>query len=229
MVNVDPANASGDKLSVDKSMKGTRGKLIQTALEHFARDGIKAVSLRTITIESGALNKSAIQYHFKGRTGLTLGVFDYVMKQITPVQEANLAKLDEQMAKGEKVSVRAILMALYAPFGELYEQGGEGRDCIYFMSRLMLEAEPKIQEVFGEVTGPVWQHAEKLLQNLLPNKDEKALQTHLIMSMVNFIQGMADINIMHATPFGDMSDFTGFKSADAARYFLDYVEAGIKS
>lgn len=216
-------------MPIEKLMKGTRGKLIRTALEHFARDGIQAVSLRTITIESGALNKSAIQYHFSGRDGLTLGVLDYVMRQITPLQADNLINLEDKATAGEEVTVRAILLALYAPFGELYLKGDEGRSCIYFLSRLMLEAQPKVQDVFGQVTGPIWQRAEKLLQDILPEKSEKALQTHLIMSMVNFIQGMADINIMHATPFGDMSDFTGFKNPAAARYFLDYVEAGIKS
>lgn len=214
---------------IDKSMRGTRGKLIRTALAHYATDGIKAVSLRTITIESGALNKSAIQYHFNGRTGLTIGVLEYVMKQLAPVQAAKLDVLEEKRAKGEEITVRGVLMAVYAPLGELYQHSTEGRDCVYFLSRLMLEAEPVVQERFGEMTVDVWSRAEKLLQEILPNKPKKALQTHLIMSMVNFIQGLADINIMHATPFGDMSEFTGFKNEEAARYFLDYVEAGIRS
>lgn len=214
---------------IEKAMRGTRGKLIRTALEHFAKDGIRAVSLRVITIESGALNKSAIQYHFDGRTGLTLGVLDYVMSKITPLQLKNLEKIEQRFASDKSVSVRAVLMALYEPLGLVYQENAEGRQSIQFLSRLMLEADKPLQDAFGLATQEAWQAAEKYLLKIMPDKDPKALQTHLIMSMVNVIQGLADINIMHATPFGDMSDFTGFNSQSAAQYFLDYVEAGLKS
>lgn len=220
---------SKGKQAADKAMRGTRGSLIRTALNNFAHEGIRAVSLRTITIESGALNKSAIQYHFKGRTGLTLAVLDYVMNKLVPMQVENLDKLEAKAKTADGVSVRGVLMGLYGPLGELYQSGDEGRHCVHFLSRLALEADEPLQQAFAEQASPIWQRGEKLLSDLLPNKNPKALQTHMIMSMVNFIQGLADINIMHATPFGDMSDFTGFKNEDAARYFLDYVEAGIRS
>ena len=59
----------------------TRRALIEAAIAEFARDGFHAASTREIARSSGA-NQALIGYHFGGKEGLYLAVFQFISEQI---------------------------------------------------------------------------------------------------------------------------------------------------
>lgn len=59
----------------------TRDALIEAALEVFGRDGFNAASTREIADLAGT-NQALINYHFKGKQGLYLAVFEHIAAQM---------------------------------------------------------------------------------------------------------------------------------------------------
>jgi len=59
----------------------TRDALVQAALEVFGRDGFNAASTRDIAKLAGT-NQALINYHFKGKQGLYLAVFEHIASQM---------------------------------------------------------------------------------------------------------------------------------------------------
>lgn len=59
----------------------TRRALIEAAIAEFARDGFHAVSTRQIA-HSAEANQALIGYHFSGKEGLYLAVFQFISEQI---------------------------------------------------------------------------------------------------------------------------------------------------
>jgi len=98
--------------------------LIRAAEELFAAQGSDAVSLRDITVASGATNASAIQYHFGGRKGLVRAV---LAKHDVEVERRRHALLDAYEGRGVD-DVRALAAALVEPLAaELgNDDGGAG-------------------------------------------------------------------------------------------------------
>lgn len=55
--------------------------LLRAAMEVFARDGFHAVSTRTLATAAG-VNQALIGYHFGGKEGLYLAVFDHIAERL---------------------------------------------------------------------------------------------------------------------------------------------------
>ena len=76
----------------------TREALLDAALEIFGRDGFHAASTRAIAEEAG-VNQALIAYHFGGKVGLYLAVFESIaesMEQhVGPLLAATRAEIDE--------------------------------------------------------------------------------------------------------------------------------------
>lgn len=77
------SNSNSKISSIDSRSRGaiTRQALIEAALEIFGRDGYEAASTRSIADKAGA-NQALINYHFKGKEGLYLAVFEYIAEQM---------------------------------------------------------------------------------------------------------------------------------------------------
>jgi AcrR family transcriptional regulator len=72
------------KTAKSKRARGelTRDALVIAALEIFGRDGYHAASTRDIA-ELANANQALINYHFKGKQGLYLAVFEHIATQMT--------------------------------------------------------------------------------------------------------------------------------------------------
>ena len=84
--------------ATQKSSRGaqTRDSLLSAAIKVFGRDGFDAASTRAIA-EVGGVNQALIGYHFGGKEGLYLAVFEHIADrmslQMAPVAERVLAEL----------------------------------------------------------------------------------------------------------------------------------------
>jgi AcrR family transcriptional regulator len=88
----------------------TRAALVRAAIDVFARDGYHAVSTRALAGAAG-VNQALIGYHFGGKEGLYLAVFDHIaerlIERIGPLVDALEKHLDEAPAGGTEAERRA--------------------------------------------------------------------------------------------------------------------------
>jgi len=76
----------------------TREALVQAAIEIFGRDGFHAASTRAIAERAGA-NQALIGYHFRGKLGLYLATFEYIVGQITTRMEPIARRIEDELAQ----------------------------------------------------------------------------------------------------------------------------------
>ena len=67
-----PTSSRGDQ---------TREALVDAATEIFGRDGFHAASTRSIA-DSASVNQALIGYHFGGKPGLYVAVFDRIIRRV---------------------------------------------------------------------------------------------------------------------------------------------------
>lgn len=98
-------------------MIDTKDKILQTAENLFAGQGIATTSLRQI-IAKAEVNLAAIHYHFGSKEDL---LDDLVRRKAEPVNQERMARLDrlEREAAGESPTVDAILQAFLLPMAEV--------------------------------------------------------------------------------------------------------------
>ena len=122
----------------------TRERLIDTAERLYARHGLEATSLRSITAEAGA-NLAAIHYHFGSKRALTQEVFS---RRLAPINRERLAMLDEAEAEGGAVSLGSILEAFLGPALRRSVEP-DYADFIRLMGRMYSEPSESLQELIG--------------------------------------------------------------------------------
>jgi AcrR family transcriptional regulator len=89
----------------------TRGRLLATAEQLFAEQGIDAVSLREVNRMAGTKNAVAVQYHFESRTGLIKAILE---KHWPGIEARRHAMLDQYEADGS-ADLRVLASALVRP------------------------------------------------------------------------------------------------------------------
>lgn len=95
----------------------TKDRILDTAERLFARDGIDATSLRTITAEAG-VNLAAVNYHFQSKDALIRAV---IARRIGPVNEKRLAMLEavEAAAGDGPLPLPDVIRAFIGPVIEI--------------------------------------------------------------------------------------------------------------
>ncbi len=98
-------------LPTDSRSRGgaTREALIAAAIQVFGRDGFHAASTRAIA-EAAGVQQALIGYHFQGKEGLYVAVFEHIARQlrerIGPVADAVDAALLEPKKRARKEALR---------------------------------------------------------------------------------------------------------------------------
>ncbi|MFN8022029.1 MAG: helix-turn-helix domain-containing protein [Acidimicrobiales bacterium] len=100
-----------------------RTRLLDTAERLFDERGLDAVSLRTITLEAGHRNPSAVNYHFGDRDQLVMAVFERRHVVVEAERAARLAALDERSSADPREVIAAVLL----PSAELLRTVGGRR------------------------------------------------------------------------------------------------------
>src|SRR6266571_5345643 len=104
------------------SRDATRRRILDTAEQHFARDGFSGTSLRAITRDA-KVNVAAIHYHYGSKERLLQATMERI---VAPVNAQRLRLLDEAIAAaGGAPSVEAILSAFLCPDLVLIRDLGE--------------------------------------------------------------------------------------------------------
>ena len=83
----------------------TREALISAAIAVFSRDGFHAASTRAIA-EAADVPQALIGYHFRGKEGLYLAVFEHIAGQLEGRLGPVIAAIEENLAKPAKVAAK---------------------------------------------------------------------------------------------------------------------------
>jgi TetR/AcrR family transcriptional regulator, regulator of cefoperazone and chloramphenicol sensitivity len=75
----------------------TRDAIIVAAIHEFAKSGFEGASTRTIT-EAASANQAMISYHFGGKQGLYLAVFEHIITKVEERVGLPLAHMDQLIA-----------------------------------------------------------------------------------------------------------------------------------
>ncbi len=123
--------------------KSTKDRLLSTAEQLYAENGIEATSLRRIT-ELAEANLAAVNYHFGTKDALTEAVF---ARRLAPLNEARLKLLDEAEAAAgpSPPTIESILRAFLIPTLHLWQ------DAPHFLrlgGRLQYEPSEKLHDIF---------------------------------------------------------------------------------
>ena len=113
-----------------------RIRILEAAERRFAEDGIEAVSLRQIAVDSGQRNTSAVAYHFGTRAALVGALYEHRMAPINARRHEFLAAHADGDGDGD---VRTYVRALVEPLAEtLTDAEKAGRSSWYL--RFLAEA-----------------------------------------------------------------------------------------
>jgi len=201
----------------------TRQQLLLAALRLFAENGIHAVSLRSINQAAGARNSGAVHYHFENKTGLLLALVDDLMDRIAAYRGNSLRELAE---RSEPASVRECLDVFYRPNWLLHFDPEVGSVSTKFLLLHQMTPVPEVQQRLAERASVNWHLLEELLLRAMPNKDRGVLRIHIGMSWVGVLNGLAALDLMGVTPFGDMRTGSMEQMLPA---FQQYLAAGVSS
>jgi AcrR family transcriptional regulator len=142
----------------------TKDRILDAAERLFARDGIEATSLRTITAEAG-VNLAAVNYHFQSKDALVRSV---VARRVGPVNERRLALLGgyEAAAGDGPLPLEQVLDAFLRPVLEIY--GSHAREFAPLMGRMYSEPGEFIEKIYKNHMQPVAARFIQAYQRALP-------------------------------------------------------------
>lgn len=199
----------------------TRQQLLLAALRLFAENGIHAVSLRSINQAAGARNSGAVHYHFDNKTGLLLALVDDLMDRIAAYRGDSLQALAQ---RSEPASVRECLDVFYRPNWLLHFDPEVGGVSTKFLLLHQMTPVPEVQQRLAQRASVNWHLLEELLLRAMPHKDRCMLRIHIGMSWVGVLNGLAALDLMEVTPFGDMRTGSMDQMLPA---FQQYLAAGV--
>jgi AcrR family transcriptional regulator len=155
----------------------TRERLLATAQDLFAREGIYQVPLKRIVERAGQRNASALHYHFGGRDGLLHAIIVRHDDRIQAERHEQMACIE---AEGRSADLRSLVDALVEPFSHQLATR-DGREYLQIVSQLSMLFD------FWDVdlpTGPtetqrMFRSMDACLQNLPPALRHERITTLL--------------------------------------------------
>ncbi|MGM0564241.1 MAG: TetR/AcrR family transcriptional regulator [Pseudomonadota bacterium] len=197
-------------------------RLILAALQLFAEQGIYGVSMRNINVLAGTKNSGAAHYHFGNKLGLLEALMAYLNQEIGLLRESRFSQL--KSLDRTQLTPRQVLESFYAPYVELYQKRDYGHHAVKFYARLAVEADPKIQELINKYHSKTFQTLDEYMAWALPDVDRTWMRRQLLFSWISAIHGLADLEYMHNTFFGDIS---ADSLEEMMGQFLDFIAAGM--
>jgi AcrR family transcriptional regulator len=91
----------------------TDQRLLDVAIDHFGRLGLKGANTRAIAVDAGA-PMSAITYHFGGKDGLYLAAARHIGERMRERLAPALAEAESALTAADPASARAALHIIYA-------------------------------------------------------------------------------------------------------------------
>ena len=198
----------------------TRQRLLLTALQLYAQEGLHAISLRRISTTAGSKNSAAMHYHFHNKPGVVQALVELIARE--------LAAIDAELRAGQPppASLQEACRNTLLPLVQLSRVKPWGADAIRFMSRVASDNDQEIAAVINPVYEPFWRRLDQRLASLLPELPAEVRQLRLIFMSVNVLHGMAGVRSLAHTPLGDLSHLD---HDVLLNHLVDYLIGGLQA
>jgi AcrR family transcriptional regulator len=165
-------NESIDSLNQEPD---TKERIIDAAQYLFAHNGYHATSLRAITGRAGA-NLASVNYHFGTKEALLESV---LKRRLIPLNQIRKERIEKVLAnaggRGEKPSVRDVLLAFIEPTMRFIEETPGADDFVMLISRSFSDPDPTVRNVFLRLVMPLFHLLFKGFREALPHVPEQVL------------------------------------------------------
>ncbi|CAA0122015.1 Uncharacterised protein [Halioglobus japonicus] len=198
----------------------TRERLLLTALQLYAAEGLHAVSLRRISTEAGSRNSAAMHYHFQNKLGVVEALVELIARELKHI--ASALRAEQTPARSLRSACRDTLLPLVL-LPARQEWGANG---VQFLSRLVSENDADIAAMVNAMFAPFWQHVDQALEAQLPDLPAPVRRLRLMFMTTNVLHGIAEVGWLTHTPLGDLSDFDEDTLLD---HLVDYLIGGLQA
>lgn len=197
----------------------TRQTILLTAMRLYAEQGLHGVSLRTISAQSGTRNSAAAQYHFGNRLGVIEAIIEFIIEYLRP----RFLEGIERLERLDSPTPRGVVSVIFAPYLALSLGPDWGRWALRFMAHLHTDNTPEISTILNRHFRLDIERIEALLHRALPQLPRDLLRIRLAFSLVSVIHGIAEVDLLANTPFGNIrpDNQTLFNA------FVDYLVGGL--
>lgn len=157
--------------------KETREQLLRAATSAFALHGFHATSLKTIA-EQAQINQALIAYHFGGKDGLYLAVFEAIVQQLqVRIGErveaiASLLQTPPAPAGRDRAALLPLVYALSDAMTELFTSE-QSRDWALLISREQSAPTAAFELLYEGYMGRVLNLLAQLIQRLRPHASQQ--------------------------------------------------------
>lgn len=202
----------------------TRDRLLREAMRLFAQEGINAVSLRRIVSAAGALNASALHYHFGNRECLVEAISKMLQAELEP---QCCSRIDALRPGAHRV--RDVIKTAFGPVIEMFEDPAFGRDAVCFIGRLGWDFGEAGQRFSANLHRKFLGKALERLQVLMPETSVETLQFRLTISLNTLYYGLSYRSYLRRSPFGELPLSAPGNHVRLREEFLDVLEAGVSN
>ncbi len=203
----------------------TKQNLILSALSLFAKQGIDAVSMRTINNAAGTKNASAVHYHFGSKLGIIEAIIAFIKSELDTYRVNALTELEKRVELGDDPSLREIMWAIFEPYYRLYMNPEYGRDALRFLARLHTDMSPEVQQILNRDPQNLALRFDALIARALPELNPQTRQARYVFFWTFMVQGFSGSRLLKNTSFGDLrSD----NEEEGLRRFFDYLVGGLE-
>lgn len=205
------------KIKQDKN-SDTRQRLLLTALNLYAVEGLHAVSLRRISADAGSKNSAAMHYHFANKQGVITALVELVARELGRI--ANDLRTETKTER----SLRGAFRATLQPLVQLPARQSWGSDGVRFLSRLVSDSDAETAAMVNEFYAPFFQRLDRALAEELPQLPAAVRRLRLMFISTNVLHGVAEASWLSHTPLGDLSQFDEDTLLD---HLVDYLIGGL--
>lgn len=188
----------------------TRRNLLDAAERLFARHGVDAASLRTITREAGA-NLAAVHYHFGSKDALVRAVF---ARRLAPMNEERLQLLDAAEADRDPPELEAVIRAFVEPVLRMGRDLSESpedasiREFPRLLSRAFAESEGRARDVVLDELREVKERFVGAFRHIFPDLSDEDLywRFHFMVGAMSHVTGARHVIEQTSEGACDVSD-----------------------
>lgn len=202
------------------SETSTRSRILMTAMSLFARDGIKGVTLRKISADSGSANTAAVHYHFKDRTGLIAAIIEFLTEHVWEPGYEGLEQAVEQ-----KVPLRELIAIGLWPSKQISWEFPWGGEAQAFMFHVVTGSDERGRELLSRMASRHDELFERALRDALSDLPQAVFEQRLQFMQTEAVAGQhVRARMLKTTP---VDDWTKDKERQYFSRYIDYVVGGL--
>ncbi|MCB1754380.1 MAG: TetR family transcriptional regulator [Gammaproteobacteria bacterium] len=203
----------------------TKKKILNTAEQLFATNGIANTSLRTIT-QKARVNLASVNYHFGSKDELVVQVF---LRRLDPMNKERLSRLVElkRRAAGSRPSLNDVIRAFVEPPLEMSRRDDGGAVFIKLLGRTYTEPTATIHGLIRATHKTVIDSYRPVFQECLPELPPEVLYWRLHFMVGVLAYTMAGSDTMRLISSGSIDDLPDPR--ELARQLSDFIAAGLQA